>query len=129
MPIIHSAKKRARQSVVRRERNLITKRRVKEARKALAAVRNRSDKKKLAVATSSLQSALDTAVKKNLIHKNKAARILSRSLSSSTTKPAKTPTPKKAATKKTAVKKTPAKKAVAKKTSTKKAATKKPAKK
>jgi small subunit ribosomal protein S20 len=82
MPVIKSAKKRARQEIVRRERNFLTRRRVKDARKSLVAAQGAKNKKKIEDSTRQLQSALDTAVKKNIMHKNKAARILSRALTS-----------------------------------------------
>ena len=67
MPIIKSAIKRAKQTVVRRERNVATKKSLKEAVKAFNA--NPS-----ATTLSAAQSAIDTAVKKNVLNKNTAAR-------------------------------------------------------
>jgi ribosomal protein S20 len=67
MPIIKSAIKRAKQTVKRRERNVATKRDVKEALKAFMA-------KPTAATLSKLQSEIDTAVKKNILNKNTAAR-------------------------------------------------------
>ncbi|MFZ3010037.1 MAG: 30S ribosomal protein S20 [Candidatus Microsaccharimonas sp.] len=67
MPIIKSAIKRAKQTVKRRERNVATKRDIKDAVKAFMA-------KPSAVLLSKAQSEIDTAVKKNLINKNTAAR-------------------------------------------------------
>ncbi|MFY9228306.1 MAG: 30S ribosomal protein S20 [Candidatus Microsaccharimonas sp.] len=67
MPIIKSAIKRAKQTVKRRERNVATKREIKDAVKAFMA-------KPSATLLSKAQSEIDTAVKKNLISKNTAAR-------------------------------------------------------
>ena len=67
MPIIKSAIKRAKQTIARRERNVATKRSYREAIKAFNA--NPS-----ATTLSAAQSALDTAVKKNMLNKNTAAR-------------------------------------------------------
>lgn len=120
MPIIKSAKKRARQSVVRHERNLVTKKNMREAKKAYYAAVSAGSKAKAATALKKYQSTLDTAVKKNIIHKNRAARLLS-AASSASAKPAK----KTSAT----AEKAPAKKPVAKKSTAKKAPAKKPAKK
>lgn len=71
MPILKSASKKLRQSLKRRERNLVQKRALK---KLLDGYR----KKPTAAAYSKLVSALDKAAKKNLIHKNKSARLKSR---------------------------------------------------
>ena len=63
-------------------------------------------------------SAIDQAVKKNLIHKNKAARLKSRlsaQAKAAGVKPAKTAAKKPAAKPKTAAKKAPARKPAAKK--------------
>lgn len=67
MPIIKSAVKRAKQTIVRRERNIATKQSVKSATKAFLA-------KPSAKSLSAAQSAIDTAVKKNVLPKNTAAR-------------------------------------------------------
>ena len=67
MPIIKSAIKRAKQTIVRNERNVATKRVLKEAVKAFHA-------KPTATTLSAVQSAVDTAVKKNVLNKNTAAR-------------------------------------------------------
>ena len=124
MPIIKSAVKRAKQTKVRHERNLGTKQDVRTAVKAVESAVAAKDGKKAAAALVDAQSALDTAVKKNVIHKNKAARkkaqlsTLTKTVSGS------------AATKKPAAKKAPAKKPAAKTASAKKPTTKKtPAKK
>jgi len=73
MPIIKSAKKRVRVTRKATIRNSRTKRNLKTAVKALHTALKGSKKS----ATSELrkaQSAIDTAAKKNVLHKNKAAR-------------------------------------------------------
>lgn len=72
MPIIKSAKKRV--SVARKAtvRNAKTKRTLKEALKAFGAALTTG--KKVAETHAVAQSAIDIAVKKNILHKNKAAR-------------------------------------------------------
>ena len=67
MPIIKSAIKRMKQTAKRRERNVAVKRDVKGAVKAFM-------EKPTAAGLSAAQSEIDTAVKKNLISKNTAAR-------------------------------------------------------
>lgn len=67
MPIIKSAIKRAKQTIVRRERNVGIKRDIKEATKAFLL-------KPTAEGLSKAHSELDTAVKKNLLKKNTVAR-------------------------------------------------------
>lgn len=118
MPIIKSAKKRVRTATKAAVRNSKTKRGLKGALKAFhkAITGGEKDLKKL---QSKAQSALDTAAKKGVVHKNKAARKKSQ-----VAKAAK----KAAGASKAAAKKAPAKaKAVAKKTTVKKAAPKKAA--
>jgi ribosomal protein S20 len=128
MPIIKSAIKRAKQTLVRRSRNQATKRDIKSALKAFQA-------KPTAASLSELQSAIDTAVKKNVLNPRTAARRKAQyakeakeagvKLTASTKK--KAAPAKKAAVKapaKTAAK-APAKKPAAKKPAAKKAASKK----
>lgn len=67
MPIIKSAIKRAKQTIKRRERNLVIKREIKDTTKDFIA--NPSAK-----TLSAAHGELDTAVKKGLIKKNTAAR-------------------------------------------------------
>lgn len=67
MPIIKSAVKRMKQTVRRRERNIATKRNLKSAVRAFM-------EKPSAAGLSKAQSEIDTAVKKNLLPKNTAAR-------------------------------------------------------
>jgi small subunit ribosomal protein S20 len=117
MPIIKSAKKRVRVSTKAAVRNSKTKRSLKGALKAFhAAVTGGS--KDARKAESKAHSALDTAAKKGLMHKNKVARKksqLARAAKATAAAPVK-----KTAVKKTVAKKPAAKKAVAKKTTTKK---------
>jgi small subunit ribosomal protein S20 len=102
MPIIKSAKKRVRVAKKATVRNSKTKRSLKSAIKAFhAAV---TGGKKTAEALDKAQSELDKAVKKGIMHKNKAAR--KKKQLATTAKAAggakKSPTPKKKpATKKT----------------------------
>ena len=113
MPIIKSAIKRAKQTVARRDRNVATKRALKDAVKAFNA-------KPSAKTLSAAQSAIDTAVKKNVLNKNTAARR--KALLAKTAKEAGV---KLAAAPKAAAK--PAAKAPAAKPAAKKAPAKKPA--
>jgi ribosomal protein S20 len=126
MPIIKSAKKRVKVANKAAVRNSKTKRTLKGALKAFhRAVTGGS--KDVKETHSKAQSALDTAAKKGVIHKNKAARKKSQAAKAAKAAAgvAKTATkkaaPKKEApAKKTAAKKAPAKKPAAKKTTAKK---------
>jgi ribosomal protein S20 len=128
MPIIKSAIKRMKQTIVRRDRNVGIKRDIKDATKAFLA-------KPTSEGLSAAHSELDTAVKKKLLKKNTVARRkaqlakvakdagvkLTPAKKAATAKPvaAKKPT----ATKPAAAKKAPAaKKPAAKKPAVKKAA-------
>ncbi len=119
MPIIKSAIKRMKQTIVRRERNVGVKKDIKSATKAFAA-------KPSAEALSKAQSEFDKAVKKGLIKKNTAARRkanLAKAAKAANVKLASAPkktAAKPAAAKKTAAKAAPAKKAPAKKPAAKK---------
>ncbi|HET7060415.1 MAG TPA: 30S ribosomal protein S20 [Candidatus Saccharimonadales bacterium] len=111
MPIIQSAKKRVRTARKAGARNSKTKRNFKSALKLFGA-------KPSAQSLSSAQSKLDTAAKKGVIHKNKAARLKKRAAAKAKAagvKPSKASAKKapaaKPAAKKTTPKKTPAKKA------------------
>lgn len=100
MPIIKSAKKRTRQAAKRRGRNLLTKRSLRQTTKALEASLAKKDHKTATKLFSELQGKIDTAVKKHLMHKNKAARIKSRfaakvKAASTAKRPAKPTTAKK----------------------------------
>ena len=120
MPIIKSAKKRVRVASKAATRNSKTKRTLRSAIKSFhASITGDSANK--------AQSALDIAVKKGVIHKNKAARKKKQLAAASKAAGSKTvakasakkvvakPAAKKPAAKKTTVKKVVAKKTVAKK--------------
>jgi small subunit ribosomal protein S20 len=70
MPIIQSAKKKLRQDIKRTAQNSRTKRNLKETVKT---AKKNPDTKTISEA----YSEIDTAVKKKVIHKNKAARLKS----------------------------------------------------
>lgn len=119
MPIIKSAIKRAKQTLVRRERNVGIKRDIKTATKAFLA-------EPTAEGLSKAHSELDTAVKKKLLKKNTVARRkaqLAKIAKEAGVKPAAA----KKATAKPAAAKTAAKPAAAKKPAAKKPAAKKEA--
>lgn len=114
MPIIKSAKKRVRVSSKAAVRNSKTKRTLRSTIKAFTTSLKGEDQRKA-------QSALDKAVKKGVISKNKAARKkkqLSAKAKAAGTKntkvAAKKATVKKAAPKKSAAKKAPVKKTIKK---------------
>jgi small subunit ribosomal protein S20 len=120
--------KRVRQTNRRTARNVRVKRSIREATKALQTAIDAKQTAKLPDLMSELTSRIDTAVKKNILPKNRAARMKSRyatmvkqaggKVASGTKK--KNPSPsKKPATKKTTTKK-PAAKKPARKTTTKK---------
>ena len=119
MPIIKSAIKRAKQATVRRERNVATKKDVKSAVKAFHA-------KPTAKTLAAAQSEIDTAVKKNVLNKNTAARRKSALAKVAKEAGVKLDAAKKAPAAKTAATKAPAKKP-ATKTAAKPASAKKPA--
>lgn len=105
MPIIKSAVKRVRQTKSRTTRNSAVKRRLHASERQLDSALASSSKKELLNLMSKLQSNLDTAVKKNLIHKNTAARTkqrYSKLISATGAKATTAPKTKKPATKKTA---------------------------
>lgn len=126
MPIIKSAKKRVRVARKAAVRNSKTKRVLKGAMKLFG-------RKASATSQAKAQSAVDTAVKKGVMHKNKAARVKSRMAAKAKAAGVKPEASKKAAAPKTAAKKAapakaakaPAKKTAAKKPAAKKAAPKK----
>lgn len=123
MPIIKSAKKRVRVSAKAAARNAKTKRTMRETTKAFNTSLSTGKAAKIAEAQSKAISAIDVAAKKNIIHKNKAARkkrqlseavkkivtsskVVKKSEAKKTTsKPTKKPIAKKAPAKKTTVKK------------------------
>jgi len=134
MPIIKSARKRVRIAAKQSIQNAKTKRSMKESIKAFKAVV--ADKKDTTKLQSEAYGAIDTAVKKNVISKNRAARLktqindLSKAAGTTKTgtKKTKPTTPAKPAAKKPAAKAS-TKKAAAKKPAAKKLAVKKPVKK
>jgi small subunit ribosomal protein S20 len=126
MPIIKSAKKRVRTAEKAAVRNAKTKRSLKTALKAFhKAITGGS--KESADLKSKAQSAIDTAAKKGVMHKNKAARKQSQlakaakaAAGTATVKAAKPAAKKAAAPKKAAAKPAAAKKPAAKKAAPKK---------
>lgn len=127
MPIIKSAKKRVRVSAKATVRNAKTKRSMRESLKEFKKAVAGGKTKDIEAAQKSAISAIDTAEKKNVIHKNKAARKKSQlsaaakkagvKPSASAKKLAAKPAAKKPAAKTTkpVAKKAPAKKPAAKK--------------
>ncbi len=116
MPIIKSAKKRVRTAHKAATRNSRTKRNLKSALKIFY---NSPSSK----AHSEAQSHLDIAVKKGIIHKNKAARLKRRASArakAANIKLTRASTNKSAQPKKAAVKKAPAKKSTTKNSVSKK---------
>lgn len=74
MPIIKSAKKRVKIAEKARARNLRTKRSLRAALKAFSKAVEDGKAAEIQKAQAEAVSALDTAVKKAVMHKNKAAR-------------------------------------------------------
>lgn len=121
MPIIKSAKKRVRVARKAAVRNSKTKRTLRGALKLFG-------RKASASSQAKAQSAVDTAVKKGVMHKNKAARVKKQLAAKAKATGAKPEAHKKVAAKKAApakAAKAPAKKTAAKKPAAKKAAPKK----
>lgn len=106
MPIIKSAKKRVRVAHKATVRNVKTKRNLRTAIKAFTAALGST---KATDAQRKAQSALDTAAKKGVMHKNKVARK-QRQLAAKAKAAGVKSTVKKAAAKKPAAKKPAAKK-------------------
>lgn len=98
MPIIKSAKKRVRTAKKATIRNSKTKRSLKNALNIFA-------KSPTAKSHSAAQSKLDKAVKRGLVHKNKAARLKKQAAAKAKAAGVKHASTKKAATKKTVSKK------------------------
>lgn len=117
MPIIKSAKKRVRVIKKATVRNAKTKRQLREAVKAFKTAVSKGKSDKIIEAQKEAFSAIDTAAKKNVIHKNKAARKKSQLAKEAKSAGAKIAKTTKA---KPATKAAPAKKVVAKKPATKK---------
>jgi ribosomal protein S20 len=120
MPIIKSAKKRVKVAAKARSRNARTKRTLREALKAFSKVIESGKSADIIKAQAEVVSALDTAVKKDVLHKNKAARQKAALAAKAKTAGAK---PYKSTAKKTPAKaKTPAKKPAVRKSGPKKTA-------
>lgn len=116
MPIIKSAKKRVKIAAKARARNAKTKRTLRDALKAFAAAVDSGKSADIAKTQQEAMSALDIAVKKNILHKNKAARqkaAMSAQAKTAGVKPVKSSV-KKAASKPAAKRKPAAKKPSAK---------------
>lgn len=130
MPIIKSAKKRVKVANKAAVRNSKTKRSLKAAVKSFTASLG-SDKKKALKALDKVQSELDKAAKKGVMHKNKAARKKSQAAQAAKKAAGVTKTASPAAAKPKAAPKAAAKpaakKAPTKKPAAKAAAAKKPA--
>lgn len=78
MPNIQSAKKRVRQTITRRARNMSQRSSMRSAVKTLEASLSAGDKDAATKAYHAASRALDKAVTKGLLHKNNAARKKSR---------------------------------------------------
>ena len=74
MPIIKSAKKRVKVAASAKSRNERTKRSLREALKAFSGAIESGKTADIVKAEHSAISAIDTAAKKDVIHRNKAAR-------------------------------------------------------
>lgn len=123
MPIIKSAKKRVKTAAKANVRNAKTKRSLRDAVKAFSKAITSGKPEQIAKAQKEAVSAIDKAAKRNVIHKNKAARQkaqLSARAKAAGGKVAKGPAKKAAPVKKTS-------KPVTKKPAVKKPAAKKPA--
>lgn len=126
MPIIKSAKKRVKIAAKARSRNVKTKRSLHDALKAFAKAIDSGKAADIQKTQREAISALDTAVKKAIIHKNKAARqksALSAKAKAAGAKPSASATSKKqnVKSKKPAAKSTAAKKPAVRKATAKKA--------
>ena len=74
MPIIKSSKKRVRQTISKTKRNIRLKKDIRAAMQDFEAKLASKKPVEIANAQSKLYSLFDTAAKKNVFHKNKAAR-------------------------------------------------------
>lgn len=126
MPIIQSAKKRVRIAERAAVRNSKTKRTIKTAVKSFQSALADKNTKKAGEALTEAQSAIDTAVKKNLWHKNKGSRKKAQLAKQAKAAGVKVTASAKFAAAKPAAKKAPAKPAATKKAPAKKPAAKKP---
>lgn len=106
MPIIKSAKKRVKVTKKATIRNAKTKRNLREAIKSLQQAIKSGAKADITKAKVKVESAIDTAAKKNVIHKNKAARKKSQVAKLVKAKTDEKAKPKAKTTKKAAPKKT-----------------------
>lgn len=122
MPIIKSAKKRVKTAAKARTRNSRTKRNMREALKAFSKAVESGKAADIQKTQTAAVSAIDVAVKKAVIHKNKGAR--QKAALSAKAKTAGAKVTKKAVVAKKPVAKKPAAKAPAKKTAAKKPTTK-----
>jgi small subunit ribosomal protein S20 len=123
MPIIKSAKKRVKIAAKARARNVKTKRSLREALKTFAKAVESGKSADIQHAQQEAVSALDTAVKKAIIHKNKAARqkaALAAQAKAAGAKVTAKSIAKKAPAKPKKVAKAPAKKPTAQKSTSKK---------
>ena len=115
MPIIKSAKKRVKTARKANVRNAKTKRNLRTAIKAFTKTLSSGKTEEIIKAERAAMSAIDTAAKKAVIHKNKAARTKAQiAAKSKAAGSAKKATAKKAATKRPTAKKPAAKKTTAK---------------
>ena len=78
MPNTKSAIKAMRQSITRRARNIKSKDKFRSAVKEVRKLITAGKKSEAMEAMKKARSALDKAVKKNVIHKNKSSRLKSR---------------------------------------------------
>jgi small subunit ribosomal protein S20 len=78
MPIIKSAKKALRQSKRKQAKNLVYKTGVKKAKKVIEKKVLAKDKDGAKADLKAFYKIVDKAAKKNVLHKNKAARLKSR---------------------------------------------------
>lgn len=108
MPLTKSAKKALLTDKRRKAENDITRAKIKSALKG-AKIGIRDGAENISELVSKAYSELDTAAKKNVIHKNKAARLKSRLIKKMVSGPTLVAT-KKSSAKKTVVKKTTKKK-------------------
>ena len=121
MPIIKSAKKRVKVAARANTRNVRTRRTLREAQKAYSVALKAGKPAQIAKTQTAAISALDIAAKKNVIHRNKAARKKSQLMAQAINAGVKPTVAKSASTKKQTAKtaKASPKKPAAKKPTTK----------
>lgn len=78
MPIIKSAKKRVKQTQKRTIRNFVQRRRLHDVQKEFYALIKDKDAKGAEKMLPAVFKVIDTCTKKNIIHKNRAARLKSK---------------------------------------------------